>query len=324
MIRNAISICALLALLVVSAVLIGQQGVPWLTSDDGVQRVHLQVRDSAGLVPHSRVLLRGVPIGKVSALNADAHGVAVEFEYPSTIRVPADSEFRIENLSALGETYLSIKPAADGGAYLVDGQHLTAEPGTVAGTIGEAAVALTQLLGGLNPDLVDGIVGELSTALSDDSAPALLGNAGRNFQTLVASRKDDLRDVLALTQSLLNKRDVIAPSLVDFKRVAPNFFDNMQTVVEGAIVLLYQSGKYPDDIRNGAGQVLGRLRQFVTDVGPDLYNLTEPLLPPLQATAAALTTFDTSRLLDSAIDSVSTPGAFTVHVVQSRESDTTR
>ncbi|MBB4852896.1 virulence factor Mce-like protein [Mycobacteroides chelonae] len=318
MIRNAISICALLALLVLSAVLIGQQGVPWTTSSDGLQRVTLQVRDSAGLVPRSRVLLRGVPIGKVTEVNADARGVVVEFEYPQAVRVPVNSEFRIENLSALGETYLSIKPAAEGGTALVGGQRLNAEPSTVAGTIGEAAVALTQLLGGLNPELVRGIVDELNFALSNDSAAPVLGNASRNFRTLVAARKDDLYDVLALTQNLLDKRDVIAPSLTDFKRVAPNFFDNMQTVVEGAIVLLYESGKYPDDIKNGAGQVLGRLRQFVTDIGPDLYNLTEPLLPPLQATAAALTTFDTSRLLDSAIDSVSTPGAFTVRVVQSR------
>ncbi|SHU86948.1 MlaD family protein [Mycobacteroides abscessus] len=318
MIRNIISICALLALLLGSAVLIGQQGVPWLTSDDGLQRVSLRVRDSAGLIQDSRVLLRGVPIGKVTAVNSDADGVAVEFEYPSTVRVPVDSEFRIENLSALGETYLSIKPAMEGGAYLADGQQLTAEPGTVAGTIGEAAVALTQLLSGLNPDLVHEIVEELNTALSDDSAAPVLGNASRNFQTLVTTRKDDLRDILALTQNLLDKRDVVAPSLKDFQRVAPNFFGNLQTVVEGAIVLIYQTGKYPDDVKNGAGQVIGRLHQFVTDIGPDLYNLTEPLLPPLQATAAALTTFDTSRLLDSAIDSVSTPGAFTVHVVQSR------
>ncbi|MUM19894.1 MULTISPECIES: MlaD family protein [unclassified Mycobacteroides] len=318
MIRNVVSICALLALLVVSAVLIGQQGVPWFTSDDGLQRVTLQVRDSAGLVPRSRVLLRGVPIGKVTAVDPDVQGVAVGFEYPATVRVPVDSEFRIENLSALGETYLSIKPAADGGSFLVDGQHLTAEPGTVAGTIGEAAVALTQLLGGLNPDLVRGIVDELNTALSNDSAAPVLGNAGRNFRTLVTARKEDLRDVLVLTQNLLDKRDVVAPSLKDFQRVGPNFFGNLQSVVEGAIVLLYQTGKYPDDIKNGAGQVLGRLRQLVVDIGPDLYNLTEPLLPPLQATAAALTTFDTSRLLDSAIGSISTPGAFTVHVVQSR------
>ncbi|WP_418002823.1 MlaD family protein [Mycobacterium sp. PDNC021] len=318
MIRNVVSISALLTLLVASIVLIGRQGVPLLASDDGQQRVTLQVRDSAGLIPDSRVLLRGVPIGKVTAVNADAHGVAVEFAYPATVHVPVDSEFRIENLSALGETYLSINPAAEGGALLADKQQLAAEPGTVAGTIGEAAVALTQLLGGLNPDLVRGIVGELNTALSDDWAAPVLADATSNFKALVTARKDDLRDVLVLSQSLLDKRDVLAPSLTEFRRVAPNFFENLQTVVEGALVLLFETGKYPDDIKNGASPVLGRLRQFVTDIGPDLYNLTEPLLPPLQATAAALTTFDTSRLLDSAIDSISTPGAFTVHVVQSR------
>lgn len=317
MIRNAISIAALVILLAVSVVLIGRQA-PLLTSERDLQLVTLHVPDSGGLVPRSKVLLRGVPIGEIAAVDPDAQGVAVQFRYPTALRIPVDSEFRVENLSALGETYLSIKPAHEGAAYLTDGQHLVAQDGAVAGSIGEAAVAFTRLMGGLNPQLVHCIIEELNTALSDGAAVPAFAVASRNFQTLVNTRKDDIRDLLVVSQRLVDRSAELAPTLAAMKTTAPNFFDNLIGVVEGAIVFLYQTGHYPDDVKNGAVPLLNRVSQFVSDIGPDLYNLTEPLRPPLQATAAALMTFDTSRLLDSAIDSLETPGAFTVHVVQSR------
>lgn len=317
MIRNAISIAALVILLAVSVVLIGRQA-PLLTSERDLQLVTLHVPDSGGLVPRSKVLLRGVPIGEVAAVDTDARGVAVRFRYPTALRIPVDSEFRVENLSALGETYLSIKPAREGAAYLADGQHLVAQADAVAGSIGEAAVAFTRLMAGLNPQLVHGIIEELNTALSDGAAAPAFATASRNLQALVNTRKDDIRDLLVVSQRLVDRSAELAPVLVALKTTAPNLFDNLIGVVEGAIVLLYQTSHYPDDVKNGAVPLLNRVSQFVSDIGPDLYNLTEPLRPPLQATAAALMTFDTSRLLDSAIDSLETPGAFTVHVVQSR------
>ncbi|BBB43422.1 hypothetical protein MBOL_37980 [Mycobacteroides abscessus subsp. bolletii BD] len=317
MIRNAISIVALVTLLVVSVVLIGQQA-PLLAAERNLQLVTLHVPDSGGLVPRSKVLLRGVSIGEVTTVDPDAQGVAVQFRYPTELRIPVDSEFRVENLSALGETYLSIKPAHEGAAYLTNGQHLIAKAGAVAGSIGEAAVAFTRLMGGLNPQLVHGIIEELNTALSDGAAVPAFATASRNFQTLVNTGKDDIRDLLVVSQRLVDRSAELAPTLAALKTTAPNFFDNLIGVVEGAIVFLYQTGHYPDDVKNGAVPLLSRVSQFVSDIGPDLYNLTEPLRPPLQATAAALMTFDTSRLLDSAIDSLETPGAFTVHVVQSR------
>lgn len=319
MIRNAISVGALVLLLLTSTVLVGRQSeIQWSAFDEGRQRITLHVADSGGLVPRSRVLLRGVPIGRVTQITADAHGVAIEFQFPPTVGVSVDSEFRIENLSALGETYLAIKPAHEGGRLLVDGQHIEAEPGTVAGTIGEAAVALSRFLGALNPDLLNKIIDELNTALADSAQAPVLAEATQSLSTLIGYRKDDIRDVLALTQVLLGESDVIAPSMAGFREAAPNFFNNLQEAVEGAIKLFYQTGRYPDDIVNGANPLLARTLQFLKDAGPDLYNLTSPLVPPLQATAAALTTVDTSRLLDSAIDSLEVPGALTVHVIPSR------
>lgn len=317
MIRNAISLVALVALLAVSTMLIARQ-MPSLAAGRNLQLVTLHVPDSGGLVPRSKVLLRGVPIGEIAAVDPDAQGVAVQFRYPTALRIPVDSEFRVENLSALGETYLSIKPAHEGAAYLVDGQHLVAQADAVAGSIGEAAVAFTRLMAGLNPQLVHGIIEELNTGLSDGAAAPAFATASRNLQSLVNTRKDDIRDLLVVSQRLVDRSAELAPTLVALKTTTPNFFDNLIGLVEGAIVFLYQTGHYPDDARNGSVPLLNRVSQFVSDIGPDLYNLTEPLRPPLQATAAALMTFDTSRLLDSAIDSLETPGAFTVHVVQSR------
>lgn len=318
MTRNIISIVALLTLLTASVVLIGRQGVTWLPEKKGIQHVTLEVPDSNGLVPRSKVLLRGVPIGEVKTVIPDAQRVAVQFEYPKDVQVPVDSQFRIESLSALGEAYLAITPINEGGALLADKQRLVSAPVTAAGNMGETAVALTRFMGALNPDLVHGIVNELNTGMSDDSAAPVLAKGTRNFRTLVRARHDDLYDILSEMQTLIGHSDVIAPNLKLIRNTGKNLFDNAKGAVEGAIELFYVSGNYPGDMRYGIGELLRKVVSWVAEIGPDLYNLTQPLMAPMQATAAALTTWDTSRLLDGAIDALEVPGAFTVHVVPSR------
>ncbi|SEA31422.1 MULTISPECIES: MlaD family protein [unclassified Mycobacterium] len=316
MIRNLLSVSALLTLTAASLVAIGAQGVPWFASADNRHHVTLIARDAGGLVARSPVLLRGVPIGEVSTIHPDAHNVSIDFWYPNTVHLPLDSAFRVENLSALGETYLSIKPNRDGGPTIEDNQRITADESTVPGTIGDMAVAVTRLLHDLDPQRFNRIIDELGIAYSDTASVPALTAASTRLNQAVTQNKDQLRGILTQLQFLLGKQAAVAPALTEMPRAFDNVEAGFQQLVEHAVALCYESGgTYPDDIRRGAVPVLQRLLAFEDQIGINLYNLTEPLLPPLQATAAAMTTIDTSRLLDATMSGLDTPGAFTVHVV---------
>lgn len=315
MIRNVLSLGALAALLIGSFIGIGQQGVPWHTSTDW-QYTTLTVRDANGLVPRSRVLLRGVPIGEVVGIATDAHDVAVRFRYAESATVPLDSAFRIENLSALGETYLSITPTRDDGPALRDNQHLLADPDTVRGTIGELAVAFTRLTEGLDPGRVNAIIDDVNTAVADTANIPPLAATAQGVKNILTTDRDAVRDILNHAQTILGKSDTIVPALTAFPEPTAATFAEVQRLTESTVVLLFQSrGKYPLDLQIAVMPLLERVKTFIGDTAPHMYNLTEPLLPVMQAVAGALATIDLSRFLDSAIDSVNVPGAFAVHVV---------
>ena len=77
--------------------------------------VSMQVADVNGLVVGSNVLLRGVPVGKVSKIRTSVDRATVDFYIGDQFHVPVDSDVRLENLSALGESYIELVPRAPAG-----------------------------------------------------------------------------------------------------------------------------------------------------------------------------------------------------------------
>jgi len=317
MIRNVTSVLALIGLLVASGFAIGWQGVQWQPVGGDWSRATLELRDANGLIPRSRVLLRGVPIGEVTAVTPDAKNVSVEFAYHPDVPLPINSVFRVESLSALGESYLAIKPTSIGGPTLVNGQRLVADAAAVSGTFGELAVTLSQLAKALDPGEFNGIVDELSTAFSDRAAIPVLTDFNSRLNGLVAADKGQIRNILAQVQVLLQHDDVMADSAARLADAIPPTLNSMGRLMDAGAVLVLHSGDYPADIQNGVGVLLSRVTAFEKDIALPLYNLTNPLLPVMQATAAAMSTIDSSRLLDASLDALETPGAFTVHVLPS-------
>ncbi|NGX08964.1 MlaD family protein [Mycobacteroides franklinii] len=311
--RNAISITALLAILVGSLAAYWQQGITVFSTTRNRTEATLVVRDANGLVPRSRVLLRGVPIGEVAAVQAAANSVSVRFWYPDTIRVPLDSAFQIDSLSVLGEAYLSIKPKSDSGPALADNQQIVADDKTVAGTFGEQIVAATRLLTDLEPTRINSVIEELNTALSDASVVPLIANASTKLRDDIANNKDALRNILSQTQALLHNTGTVEAVLPTMAAPTFDLGQQIQIMVETIIALLY-AGDYPEYIANGTKPLINRLIKFSDDTNLNMYNFTNPLLPPMQATASAFATLDVSRLLDASMSTAEAPGAFTVHV----------
>ncbi|HTM85369.1 MAG TPA: MlaD family protein, partial [Mycobacterium sp.] len=78
MLRNTLSYAALVTIVVAAVGYIGALGVR-ATPPDNRTRLALIVANINGLVAGSNVLLRGVPVGKVTAIHPDVAGATIDF-----------------------------------------------------------------------------------------------------------------------------------------------------------------------------------------------------------------------------------------------------
>lgn len=311
--RNTLSIGALTGLLVASCVAIGHQGVPWLPATDQ-RHASLSVADANGLVRGAKVLLRGVPIGEITDVVAAADAVRVDLRYAARRRIPVDSSFRIESLSALGESYLSVLPNTAEGPYLDDNQRIDVRSVATPATFGELSAALTRLLDGIEPGTVNTLIDELGSALPTDPAVAQqLARAGSLLTTTLLMSRAPIRDLLVSGQNLLDRGPRIGPALaaagIPVRDTGTSFATLAQTAIE-----MMRSNDYPRVVEIGPLDFFRRLREFEDRIGGDTAQLTTRLLPGIQTAAAAMGAIDISRLLDSAVAAVATPGAVTLRV----------
>ena len=269
----------------------------------------MNVPDINGLVVGSNVLLRGVPVGKVTGTSASIQAATVDFYVEGQYRIPVDTEVRLENLSALGESYVGLVPHGDGGQVLQNGQRISTERVVQPPSISELATSITRVLDQMDPGALKRVISEADTALPDPTtvlpnlsrASILLDNTvhemngrGRlllgNFQTLLANAEWVNPILTSLT-----------PPVREIGKGIQDFFKHIPTSFE------------PGNI-SGLNKLVARIQNLLDDRGGDLKVLGEAFQPKLNAIAASLMNFDTGQLLDNLLQQVPADGTITLHV----------
>ena len=269
----------------------------------------MNVPDTNGLVVGSNVLLRGVPVGKVTGTSASIQAATVDFYVEGQYRIPVDTEVRLENLSALGESYVGLVPHGDGGQVLQNGQRISTERVVQPPSISELATSITRVLDQMDPGALKRVISEADTALPDPTtvlpnlsrASILLDNTvhemngrGRlllgNFQTLLANAEWVNPILTSLT-----------PPVREIGKGIQDFFKHIPTSFE------------PGNISN-LNKLVARIQNLLDDRGGDLKVLGEAFQPKLNAIAASLMNFDTGQLLDNFLQQVPADGTITLHV----------
>ena len=138
--------------------------------------VAMTVADINGLVVGSNVLLRGVPVGKVSNIKASVSGASVDFYIDNQYRIPVDSDVRLDNLSALGESYIGLMPRSENGPMLRDGERIATEKVIQPASISELTTSIVRVVNQLDPGALQRIIAEGNAALPDPNSrcPTLL------------------------------------------------------------------------------------------------------------------------------------------------------
>ncbi|MFE9322618.1 MlaD family protein [Nocardia sp. NPDC052278] len=276
--------------------------------------VTMSVSDTNGLVVGSPVLLRGIPIGSISKVSSSVAAITVEWNFNKKYRIPADSAYRVDNLSALGESYLAVVPAHESGPYLSDHSVVETTKVVVPTTIKELSVRLTRMLEQVDPARIGEIFREMNIALPEDVQ--VLGNlshAGELLAIVVTRQSDALSKLLSALQPLLLDSAWMPGDLAQAGQGAP--------ATGLAFSRLYDSfdrnltfSPLVASVRDGTGPFLAELQKFLDNNAADLHTLGVDLLPAARAGAASLMTVNVGQLLDNALAAADSGDSITLHV----------
>lgn len=272
----------------------------------------MEVPDINGLVPGSNVLVRGVPVGKVTGISTSLQAATIDFYVEGQQRIPVDSEVRLENLSTLGESYIGLMPHGDGGRVLKDGDRISTERLAPQPSISELATSVTRVLQQMDPGALDRVITEADTALPDPSA--VLPNLSRAsilLNNTVNGMNGDGRILLRNFQTLLQNAEWVNPALTGLTPSVREIGRGIQDLYKHNAILVHRGE--PTNTGN-LNKLVARIQSFLDDRGGDLKVVGEAFQPKLNAIAASLMNFDTGQLLDNFLQAVPADGTITLRV----------
>lgn len=280
-----------------------------------VKTARIEIPDTNGLVVGSRVLLRGIAVGEITAITASAEQIDVAWKYDEGVAIPADSTFRVDNLSALGEPYLSIRPDSASGPYLDDAALVPVSQVEVPTTFEELSERLTNLLTQVEPDKVQEIFRTFDIALPDDPRVySNLSRAGELMASEISRNSDSFTTLLRTLQPLLLDSDAIPEGLRGATPYAAEFGAGFENVLTDGVHFVVERGPLLSGITNGASPFIADLQQFLDATAGDLHTIGVDLLPGVSAGAQSLRTMDISGLLNNALTATASGDAVTVHI----------
>ncbi|OHT81487.1 MlaD family protein [Mycobacteroides saopaulense] len=133
-------------------------------------RVTLLLNRSGGLLTTSQVTMRGIKVGKVTAIRATTSELRVSIELDAAQPVPSNCQISIENLSAAGEQYIEFRPQRIEPPYLVDGATIPAAQVRPTYTVAELLSKGNALISALDPHDLETIVRNLGAGLTNNTA----------------------------------------------------------------------------------------------------------------------------------------------------------
>jgi phospholipid/cholesterol/gamma-HCH transport system substrate-binding protein len=309
--RDIASFLALAAMIVSGLAYLGSLGVR-VSPPDQRTNLSMEVPDVNGLVVGSNVLLRGVPVGKISNITTSVERASIGFYIDGRYRVPVDSEVHLENLSALGETYIGLEPRTEGGPAFHDGQHIATDAIFQPASISELATSVVRVLNQLDPAALNRIIGEADASLpSPVSVLPNLSHASTLLRNTVMNMNGQGRQLLDNFQTLLRNSEWVGPVLATLPPYIYRAGRDFQEVFSAYSTIIARGA--PQTLIN-LRHLLERVQKFLDVRGGDLKVLGDAFRPGVTGIAGALMNLDTGQLLENLLATVPADGTITLHV----------
>ncbi len=299
-VRNLISVGAMMMIIVASVAYLISVGLP-VTDRIGVRQASMQLANSNGLVVGSRVLYRGVAIGKVTSVAATLKGVTVDWNYQDGYTIPADSQFRVDSLSALGETYIGISPPEAGGPGLPDNAVLTSQNVLTPTTFDQLSRKVVEVLQQMHSDKINTVVRATNESLiSDQTVLQNLNRAGSLLQTTILSTRVPFTELLTQFQSLLIRGSDLSGSIAAAGDPIRAHGAALQNFLNWCVVFI-KKDNLPTALTSGAGPFLENAQRFLDKAAPDLRVIATAATPFVTPALAQAKTVDLSQLFSTAM-----------------------
>lgn len=274
--------------------------------------VSMDVPDVNGLVVDSNVLLRGVPVGKVTKTQTSVDAASIDFYIEGRYKIPVDTEVQLQNLSALGESYIELRPRSEGGPVLQNDQRISTESVVQPPSISELATSVVRILHQTEPDALARIIAESDAALPDPVT--VLPNLARTatmFNNMLNGLNGEGRELLSNFQTLIRNSEWVNRDLTAMTPTVVDIGVNWQDYFKHLPILL--SRDQPENVSN-LNNLVARVQTLLDTSGGDLKVLGDAFQPKLNTIAGTLMNFDSAQILDHFLQQVPAEGVITLRV----------
>ncbi|MDV6211974.1 MlaD family protein [Rhodococcus erythropolis] len=312
--RTRISVLAMVALAALSVTYMARLGLP-ISPTTQTRAATMTVPDTNGLLVGSRVLLRGVEVGFVTTIAPNESGISIDWTYDDSYQIPVDSRIRVDNLSALGEPFVSVLPDTADGPYLEN--HAVIDNGkvTVPTPFTELSARLTELLKQIEPDQIQRIADTLNAGLPDGVHVINdLNRAGVLLAKQFTEQSDNMLTLMRAIQPLVMNTDGIPETLAATTPQMNAFGIGFQDLLQSIPDAMATGGPLLEGTRDGASPFFRELQKFLDANARDLETIGVNLLPAAQSASASMRTIDVGRLLGNLLSDDNPEGALTVHI----------
>ncbi|HEX6872749.1 MAG TPA: MlaD family protein [Micromonosporaceae bacterium] len=188
-----------LVFLLVSLLGMGYVGLRYVGLADrlgGTYTVNLDLATTGGIFTNAPVTVRGVPVGRVAAVNLHDDGVLVQLRIDRQIQVPADLTAVVTHRSAVGEQYVDLRPNRDTAPFLRDGDTIARDRTGIPLPVETLLAGLDALVRSVGADDLRVVLDELGQAMAGNES-ALRRLLAAN-SALLATAEQHLPEILAL------------------------------------------------------------------------------------------------------------------------------
>ena len=188
--------------------------------------VRVQLAESGGLLANQDVTVRGIPVGRITAIDLTENGVEAVAAVTAATRIPADSPVRVSGLSAAGEQYLDFRPDHADGPFLTNGAVIGKEQTSITVSLPQIIDDSRGALAQLDTEKLTALFTELRVS---PAAPEKLA-AIFDGATFLASTLDG---VLPETVSLLRNSQTVLTTFADVNPGLLRTSLNLQGILAG-------------------------------------------------------------------------------------------
>lgn len=187
-------------------------------SSDDSYRIYALFDDAQGLVPQSRVVIAGIPVGTIASIRLQGGRARVDMDINSNVHLFNDGTVAMRSASLLGDRLLVITPGTEGRTRIPDRGRISVAPNTadtqqIMQTVGDIAQSVRAVTAQLQRSFgtdeageqMRGILRNLSAAvervnLTIQANADVISHTLANLDTITSDAGPRLREILGNVQ----------------------------------------------------------------------------------------------------------------------------